>query len=55
MEPPLESGDDLNSSDQGACHNPLRIHLTGLFPYIWLKFIVNEGNTIHGSYGQQIF
>ena len=29
-----------------------RIHGTGIFPYIWLIFMVNVGKyTIHGSYG----
>ena len=29
-----------------------RIHVTGIFTYIWLKFMVNVGKyTIHGSYG----
>ena len=29
-----------------------RIHGTGIFPYIWLNFMVNVGKyTIHGSYG----
>ena len=31
---------------------PHRIHGTGIFPYIWLIFMVNVGKyTIHGSYG----
>ena len=39
----------------GPCKCPKkshRIHGTGIFPYIWLIFMVNEGKyTIHGSYG----
>ena len=29
--------------------------MSGIFPYIWLKFMVHAGEyTIHGSYGYQV-